>query len=276
MVSRRPYLSRRNGGPAPGLRWQTDRAVDTATHIQHLRNEGRRLATVAARGHLDDPVPACPGWTVRAAVRHVGRVHRWARSHLVEHRDTRADVRATAGPMPADADLVTWFDAGLGALLDTLESTTPGDPAWHFGPAPSPLAFWARRQALETAVHRTDVESASGPVTPLDAALAADGVDETFDVFILPRDGLRSPTPLSLRLHAGDAARDWLVHIDAERVSLRREPGAAGCTASGSASDLYLLLWNRIGRDAVEIDGDGAVLDLWRSVVQVRMSGDLE
>ena len=29
-----------------------------------------------------------------------------------------------------------------------------------FLPAPSPLAFWARRQAHETGIHRADVESA--------------------------------------------------------------------------------------------------------------------
>lgn len=35
---------------------------------------------------------------------------------------------------------------------------------WTFLDAPSPLAFWARRQAHETAIHRADAQlAADGP-----------------------------------------------------------------------------------------------------------------
>jgi uncharacterized protein (TIGR03083 family) len=250
--------------------------MQTAAHIAHLRREGAGLAAAAAQSDLDGPIPACPGWTVRAAVRHTGRIHRWARSHITDRRDTPADVRETAGVMPSDAELVAWYQGCLQALATTLETASPDDRFWHFGPAPSPLAFWARRQALETTVHRTDVESASGRITPVEAALASDGIDETFEVFVLPRNRLRSATPMTLHLHASDAGLDWLATIGGDGVSLRRMPGAADCSVSGTASDLYLFLWNRLQRDALEVCGDPATLDLWRDRVQITMSGDLE
>jgi hypothetical protein len=43
-------------------------------------------------------------------------------------------------------------------------------------------------------------------------------------------------------------------------------------TVRGRASDLYLLLWNRGSTDALEVDGDAALLDLWRQSVRVRWS----
>ena len=39
---------------------------------------------------------------------------------------------------------------------------------------------------------------------------------------------------------------------------------------SGSAAALYLALWNR-GSD-VRVDGDGAIVDRWRSTQRVRWS----
>jgi hypothetical protein len=52
------------------------------------------------------------------------------------------------------------------------------------------------------------------------------------------------------------------------------EPGAAqaDATVRGTASDLYLFLWNRLDRDAVPVDGDLTVLDLWRDHANVRWS----
>lgn len=46
----------------------------------------------------------------------------------------------------------------------------------------------------------------------------------------------------------------------------------ADTTVYGSASDLYLLLWNRCGSDRVEVRGDPAVLESWRARATVRWS----
>ena len=59
------------------------------------------------------------------------------------------------------------------AVEDTLRTADPAVRCWTFLPAPSPLAFWARRQAHETAIHRADAQLAAGPVTPFAADFAA-------------------------------------------------------------------------------------------------------
>ena len=43
-------------------------------------------------------------------------------------------------------------------------------------------------------------------------------------------------------------------------------------SVSGSASDLYLLLWNRRGPEGLETHGDPQLLELWRASVRVRWS----
>jgi hypothetical protein len=44
----------------------------------------------------------------------------------------------------------------------------------------------------------------------------------------------------------------------------------ADSTVRGRASDLYLLLWNRGSTDSLAVDGDAALLDVWRQSVRVR------
>ena len=43
---------------------------------------------------------------------------------------------------------------------------------------PDTAAFWPRRMAHETSVHRVDAQQAAGAQLPIDTALATDGVDE--------------------------------------------------------------------------------------------------
>ena len=75
---------------------------------------------------------------------------------------------------------------------------------------PTTAAFWFRRQAHETAVHRWDAQRAATPssVDPIDATLAADGVDEWLEVFV-PRFLARTGVPddlvgATLHLHCTD------------------------------------------------------------------------
>ena len=90
---------------------------------------------------------------------------------------------------------------------------------------PSPLAFWARRQAHETAIHRVDAELAHGAVTPFDADFAADGVDELIMGFF--GRGTADPVagPRTLQVVAADAGQQWqatLTPDGARTVSVRR------------------------------------------------------
>ena len=162
------------------------------------------------------------------------------------------------------------------ALVETLQTADPGVRCWTFLPAPSPLAFWARRQAHETAIHRVDAELASAGRTSYRSDFATDGIDELIMGFF-GRGAAESesePGP-ALQVEAADTGAKWLVTLTADRsraARVRRGAGVADCTVTGAASDLYLLLWNRagLGGDGIAVSGDPGVLRSWQTAMQVR------
>jgi uncharacterized protein (TIGR03083 family) len=249
--------------------------VDVAEHLAGLRADGPRLASAAASAGLGTKVPSCPEWVVGDLVRHVGGVHRWATAIVAGPRTEpwAVDLDEVVGTWPADGELLAWFEEGHARLVGVLARADAGVNCWTFLPAPSPLAFWARRQAHETAVHRVDAELAAGWRTPLPPSFAADGIDELLSCFITrPGGGLRSDPARTLRIRCTDTAGDWLVRISSGPVETTIPGGDADCEASGRGSDLYLSLWNRRGTEALTVRGDGGVLDLFRSRVHVRWS----
>jgi hypothetical protein len=146
-----------------------------------------------------------------------------------------------------------------------------------FLPAPSPLAFWARRQTHETAIHRVDVESAACAITPVEPAQAADGIDEFLTGFAAGRRSWPWDEPRRLRLRAVDASREWRVLIGPERVEVgpatdtwAGDPWPSDCAVEAPASDLLLLLWNRVPAAELAVTGDPALLASWRELVLVR------
>lgn len=257
--------------------------MEITEHIEVLRREGALLADAAGRSGPGAPVPTCPEWAVRDLVHHTGGVHRWAatyvRDGLTEPMGAEAE-QAVYGPMPEDADLVRWYREAYTRLTDALESADADLVCWTFFRARSPLAFWARRQAHETTIHRVDAESAAGGgLSPIPSALAVDGVDELLGGFhTRRRSRVRTDQPRVLRIRAVDAEGRtggeaggqaggeavWSVYLSADAPRVTREAdGAADCTLSGPADALYLALWNRGPRDLLRVEGDPGLLDLW-------------
>ncbi|MEV4690638.1 maleylpyruvate isomerase family mycothiol-dependent enzyme [Micromonospora echinospora] len=239
-----------------------------AEHIAVLDEEGVRLAEAARRAGLDAPVPTCPGWQVRDLLRHVGGVHRWAMAHVITGRRQPFSDREEAEFFAAvdDDELSDWFREGHRALVDTLAAADESVECWMFLPAPSPLAFWARRQAHETAVHRADAESAISTVPHWDPSFAADGIDELLSGFFgRPGGRLVADPSRSMALVPTDIDAGWTFHIEPAGRRLVAGEMPAQLTIVGPASELYLLLWNRSGTERLELRGDAAVLDLWRT-----------
>ena len=154
----------------------------------------------------------------------------------------------------------------------------------HLHAAPSSLAFWARRQAHETAIHRADAESAVRCQIPdYPAEFAADGIDELITGFGRRRKYQPAAGPGTgsgpLRVVAADTGDAWSVEAHEGRLQPRRAaggdiPDGSGCTVSGPASRVYLFLWNRLdaGRADVAVAGDEGVLARWQASVRVRWS----
>lgn len=240
--------------------------------IAGLQREGELMAAAAADSDLDTPIPTCPGWTMRDLVRHTGAVHRWATAHVAGRLQEEIGGLDQVVPVqPDDSVLIEWFVAGHAALVQALRTADPDLACWTFLPAPSPLAFWARRQAHETGIHRVDAESPGDCITPFPPAFAADGIDELLYCFVTrPSESLRAAAERTVQLHATDVGRSWLVHIGPGRVRVTDDAGEGDCTVRGSASDLHLLLWNRGGAERIEVRGDATLLDLWRNLVHIR------
>ncbi|MGH3096338.1 MAG: maleylpyruvate isomerase family mycothiol-dependent enzyme [Streptosporangiales bacterium] len=247
-------------------------------HVEALRREGELLADVAEATPLDTALPTCPDWQLRDLVRHIGGVHRWASTNVRERRtepmsdEEQAAIMNTWPADPGDAPgLLGWFRDGHVALVEALLTADPDADYFHFLPAPSGTAFWARRQAHETAIHRVDAESTRAEFSAFSAPFAADGIDELLRGFAA-RGGrkLRGDRRRTLGVRATDAPRTWLVTMSPDGVEVGDDPAGADCTVVGHASEVYLLLWNRLGRDAVEVAGDAGVLDHWRQALRVR------
>jgi uncharacterized protein (TIGR03083 family) len=255
--------------------------MEPSAHILALQHEGDQLAAVAGQAGLRANVPSCPGWQVRDLLRHLGYVHRWAASYLTEQRQDAADGLTEAEQLaagPADDELIGWFRLGHAALASALTSADPEISCWTFLPAPSPLAFWARRQAHETAIHRADTQLAAGQQRPsFDAQFAADGVDELLTGFFGGAGTEAGDARLGLLVRAADTGDDWHLTLTADGRKVTGtgrglgELGSARCTLTGPASGLYLTLWNRSDPDTarVTVEGDRTVLRAWPDAMTV-------
>ncbi|MFV0137503.1 maleylpyruvate isomerase family mycothiol-dependent enzyme [Streptomyces sp. HMX87] len=246
--------------------------METAMYVRVLDREGRALAAAAEAAGTDAKVPSCPGWQIRDLLRHTGMVHRWAAAFVAEgHTSYHPD----GGQPDLDgAGLLAWFREGHRYLVDTLSAAAPDVECWHFLPAPSPLAFWARRQAHETTVHRIDAESATGAAPDgIDAAFAVDGIEELLLGFhARAKSRVRSEEPRLLRVRVTDVAGAvWNVRLsDRPPVAERGDAGDADCEVAGEAARLYLALWNRLSFP--EVTGDASLAALWRESSAVTWS----
>ena len=198
-------------------------------------------------------------------LRHIGDVHRWAAT-IVRERVPERLQRDFEGPAGRDA-LLDWYREGCGALIETLQAASPDDTFWFWGPAPNALAFWARRQANETAVHRCDAESARGPITPLATGDAVDALDEWFGLAVrrARRARWRGPHPPPGRDRCRDAAWNLIL---GERVEVTSDRGRGHCELHGTASDLYLWSMNRRGTEGIAVSGDDTLLRVWADNVR--------
>lgn len=245
--------------------------MDVASLLEQLAADGRALVTAVSGRDFDAPVPRTE-WNLRQLIAHLGGVQRWATEVVETHSATAATPAGEAvGRAPGDDQLLDWFREGHADLLETLSSAPDDLECFTFLPAPSPLHFWARRQAHEQAIHRADAEGATGrEVTLFDADFAQDGLAELLTGFGRRRANAVARAA-TLGLDAVDGA-SWLVTFGGERIEAVGPADLAGTdvTVRGLSSDLYLWAWNR--QSGAVVDGDDGVAALWGATVQIRWS----
>lgn len=264
---------------------QATSPLPVSEHIAVVADQGRAFAAAARRSDWDAPVPACPGWSVRDLVQHLAEIHLWAAANVALRPgaaldlDDRADLTVCWPDLavfwPSDDDLIDWYLLTNANLVDALESAPPDVSAETFLPAPSPLAMWARRQAHETSVHRYDAESATDTTTGFDPVFAADGVSEMLYAFYADVSRPEGKTfPLdrdhTMHVHSHDTGNDWYTTIGHRSITAGGAGGPVDLTVSGTASDLYLALWNRGDDSAITTAGDAGLLKTWHHYTGVR------
>lgn len=242
--------------------------MELAGYLDQLSADGLLLADEAERVSLDAAVLSCPDWNVRELVTHIGGIHRWAasivRNAMIENDEVTGDQ---VGVGPADEALIDWFRDGHQSLLEALRAASSDLKCFTFLSAPSPLLFWARRQAHETAIHRADAQTVRGEITPFATEFACDGVEELlFGFAARPRPSIE---PGVMLVKPDDDAAAWALTFGDTGVTTSRGEADADVVLAGGASDLYLWLWNR--PSAAVLSGDMSVAGRWHQI-RVRWS----
>ncbi len=244
--------------------------MDPDDYLDAITRESATLADSAARAGLDAPVPTCPEWTVADLLEHIGNVQRWARITVETRATERIAWRELPDP-PPPAELLDWFREQAPALVATLADTDPATAVWNWTDDLT-ARFWFRRQANEVAVHRVDAQSAAGEVTPIDPALAVDGVDEWLFMFPFRPGGPIAGGGETVHLHCTDTAEalhgEWLATLDGETVAIERIHAKGDVAARATASDLDLFLWGRVPSSDLEVFGDAALLERFRGFMR--------
>ncbi|AZM53807.1 maleylpyruvate isomerase family mycothiol-dependent enzyme [Streptomyces sp. WAC 01529] len=238
--------------------------------------ESRRFVALVEGADLSVSVPGCPGWTLLDLVRHTGSLQRWFSVLLRTHVQEPPATRAVELELPERDDAYgAWLAASAELAARAFAEVDLDAPMWTWGADPY-ARFWVRRMLHETLVHRVDAESALGLPSVIESASAADGVDE----FLV---NLPFATPFApgvarlrgqgevIRFRAVDSGREWLVRLRPDGFGLvgeardGRAVEAADASVHGSAADLLLLLYGRLGRDSggFEVAGDGELLERW-------------
>lgn len=245
--------------------------MDDTDLLQALEVEARALVDLGLTPtDLERPLTWDDGWTVGGVLGHLSSVQRWATA-LCDEPGTQVR-RRDLEPAPDGEAVLAWYAAGLDPLLAAFDGTDPQTTV-HTWAGSQPRRWWLRRLAHETAVHRWDVEAAvhgAPGARPVDATLAADGIEELFENFV-PLVGDRDlGHGETMHVHATDAPGEWQLTFGSPGITVERRHAKADVALRGPASDLLLLLWNRLDADTTdaEVFGERAVLDRWRDTVR--------
>jgi uncharacterized protein (TIGR03083 family) len=248
--------------------------------IDYLAHVERDAARIAAMGRLgmEAAVPSCPGWTVADLIAHTGVVY--------AHKATIVGdgwIDEEPAPVdPPDADILGWFELQAAEMLAVLAAANPKAPAatWH-GPDQT-VGFWRRRMAHESVIHRLDAELAHAAVTPIDAALAADGIDEILLIMMTgaPDWSDTKSTDAVIAITERDGGKTWRLrageftgtsprghrYVSEPTFFVDTSDDQVAASLEGEAGHLDAWLWGRGDLSALTVAGDPSLVARVRAV----------
>lgn len=253
------------------------------TLLAHIRTESQRFRDVLADCDPAVRVPACPDWDASDLLWHLTGVQRFWAGIVRTRPAAPAEVVDPERPTSYDG-LLAAFDEHSAALVDALEAADPAEEAWHWSPVQT-VGTTFRRQAHEALIHRLDAEQVAGAVTPLDPALAGDGVLEVLEVMYggePPAWGRFDASPYSVRVEVADLGESIWVRpglltgtepvsgkvYDGPHLLVVGDPGSpADAVVSGAAADLDAWLWRRRDDAGIVARGDAEAYGAFRAAV---------
>jgi uncharacterized protein (TIGR03083 family) len=243
-------------------------------HHACIRTESERFRSALGAADPSARVPTCPDWSAADLLWHLAEVQLFW-TEIVRDRLSDPEVAEAAKPGRPDdyPALLTLGENATTGLLAALEGAGDDEAIWTWA-ADESVGFVRRFQVHEATMHRVDADMVSGhAVTPIDAAVAADGVDVALrNCFVGPPAWAEYEQLGFGRLEATDTGASWLVELGtisgtSPNTGRTYDKGplfsvvAAGDPSfaiSGGADDLDRWVWGRGPADALTVSGDAA------------------
>jgi uncharacterized protein (TIGR03083 family) len=254
-------------------------------YLAFIDSESARFTDMLTHADPAGTVPSCPDWSAADLLWHLTEVQWFWGSIVGRELHDPADAESDKPQRPASYEELLGLQLeATERLLTALGSGDDGDPVWTWLDDDQTRGFVRRRQAHEVLIHRLDAEQLVGAVTPLDEALAADGVDEALRIMF-------GGTPAWAEFHrqAGpvavlctDTGARWSTEVgrlvgtspssgaQIDELSLHVHDGRTAdpvAQIAGRAEAVDAWLWGRLPAAAVDMSGDPAALSAFTAVV---------
>lgn len=241
-------------------------------YLSHLNADYLLLAAAIPESPIE--VPSCPGWNTADLAKHMAHVY--LHQAFVVETGSKAENKEHLAPYPRTEDYLEFMTWGFEAITKALEVSRPERKTWSWHHSDFSVDFWFRRMAHETLIHRIDAELAVGSVTPINAALALDGVDEVLDFLPLLGSWPEAPNVdfgiVSIIASTNDGVKVWDVNFtdQAATVVVADEANAAArIVISGDAEAMDLFLWGRIDSSDSRIMLTGEGEEIFKQLMRV-------
>lgn len=227
-----------------------------------------RITTVAL-GNLDKPVEYCPGFDVARLLEHTGAFCRIVAGRVARDEEwkPRTGTWQDAPAEDVDGDPIGWHRRWGAELVAALRGSQLDAPVTTWA-GQRTRYFWHRRAAHELTVHRWDAEHACGVTSPIDPAIAIDGIDEFLGEFGTRAATLLNGSGETYQFVVADMGPSFTVTAHPEHFVANsvRPPDVV---ARGDAGLVHRFLWGRATPGDLEITGDTGLLARWHEFVRI-------
>lgn len=249
-------------------------------HVNHLDRYSQRFLELARTADLDVQVPSCPGWSVADLIHHLAEVQHFWGSIVQGRLDDPGGVEAK--DRPSDEALIELFADAAELLTSALRKAAPDDRCWSWSDTGGSVAWVARRQHHEAAIHLADLELANGCPPQLLHDTAVDGIYEMIDVMLGDFPAWMSYEPrwlveidvdefdvaalMTVGLLSGTGPESGTVYLDLPGAR-RAEYGLPDAIVSGPAEAMDLWLWGRGPVDGLTVTGEAEAVEALRLAI---------